>query len=709
MFLLPLVLWGAVAAGVPLALHLWRSRRAPEMAWGAMEFLLASESSWQGWRNLQHWLLLLLRMLLCALAAVLFAWPVAQGPGVGNVVSSADLAIVLDHSLTMQAKANGTTRWDHALDQATQLLATLRGGDRVSVILADPKPEVLLRQATPTTAKDTLAALRQRPPQAQFVLLSNAVGQAYLEVRAGKQPHKNIVVISDHQRSNWLIGNEAAWQTALPLTAQTAGEVQIYSLPVRRESYGDNIRLGALRVLTELPLAGGPIEFELTVHNQGQRAVTDLRVSLEISGQPGGQSTIESLAAGQSQSVTLRAQVAQAGPYWFRAKVTRADELGYDNSTLTALAVWDKLPVTLVTQRALPNDFLASALQILSQRTPLALQRVNLADAPTAIVERPGLVILDDPAQINADLRAALNNNALAGHGTWLLLGTQANLAQIQQSLRGLEWLPAEIGPRRQWPADTPQHLLLSQHPLWQRTFAELDANTMAGAWLRQAAKLESPRAGAQWIMTSADETPLGVYATGTLRYGRSMIWACAPEAQENNLAVMRNFLPLVHACLLGLAARPLDQPRDVPLGTIFTLPEVSGTAGEVILTNPEGNRTALPVRGQGKQRLVVTPELSAPGLYALTPGGGTEPQAYLAVQPDPREFDPAVLSAGDIEWLKQRYALTEVLDSDGLPQALGKADYGTPLWPWLVIIVATLLVLESWAARRAARWQVDG
>src|SRR3954451_22028213 len=74
-FLSPIMLWGALAAGIPIALHFFFRTRYRTVAWAAMKFLLTSIEQTSRRLRFQELLLLLARIAVLALLALALARP----------------------------------------------------------------------------------------------------------------------------------------------------------------------------------------------------------------------------------------------------------------------------------------------------------------------------------------------------------------------------------------------------------------------------------------------------------------------------------------------------------------------------------------------------------------------------------------------------------------------------------------------------------
>src|SRR5580658_6722991 len=109
-FLTPFMLFGILAAGIPVAIHLFFRSRYRTVPWAAMKFLLTSVEQTSRRLKFQELLLLLLRMTVLAVLAFAFARPISsvvRGAGRGDAV---DAVFVFDTSFSMGANDGAKTR-----------------------------------------------------------------------------------------------------------------------------------------------------------------------------------------------------------------------------------------------------------------------------------------------------------------------------------------------------------------------------------------------------------------------------------------------------------------------------------------------------------------------------------------------------------------------------------------------------------------------
>jgi hypothetical protein len=70
LFLNPLLLWGLLAASLPVVIHLLNKRRHKPIQWAAMQFLLKATRESRGKKKLRHMLILACRVLAIAALAL---------------------------------------------------------------------------------------------------------------------------------------------------------------------------------------------------------------------------------------------------------------------------------------------------------------------------------------------------------------------------------------------------------------------------------------------------------------------------------------------------------------------------------------------------------------------------------------------------------------------------------------------------------------
>ena len=131
---------GLLSVSIPIIIHLLHRQKTTPLLWGAMMFLKESPLQMKRRKHVDHWLLMLLRMAALALLALAAGPAAVQEREVQPAGSHqpADVAVVLDHSMSMGRHSGDHTLFEEAQAVVDQLadagkLRSFASGDTFSV------------------------------------------------------------------------------------------------------------------------------------------------------------------------------------------------------------------------------------------------------------------------------------------------------------------------------------------------------------------------------------------------------------------------------------------------------------------------------------------------------------------------------------------------------------------------------------------------
>ena len=279
-FLNAALLWGLLAASIPVIIHLINRRRHKTVKWAAMQFLLKATRESRGKKKLRHILILTCRAL--AIAALMFAAarPIVSGLLGWGGGSIDNVVLILDRSASMEIRPGDGLEPRRAivLDRIAEAMKSLGGARLVLIDSATgepvevPSPDVL-PEISQTAATDTAADFP--------ALLTRAA--EYLAESPGRS---EVWLASDLQSTNWE-ASEERWAGArasilalpqppairtLALTGNTAPNNSISLLGSRRA--GDEIILD-LQIIRDVD-ARGTANIPLTSQIDGARTTETL-------------------------------------------------------------------------------------------------------------------------------------------------------------------------------------------------------------------------------------------------------------------------------------------------------------------------------------------------------------------------------------------------------------------------------------------------
>ena len=132
-FLNPLILYGLIAAGLPLLIHFISRRRVKDVPFPSVEFLERIKVTRMRRLKLKQIIILLLRTLIVALIVLAFARPALKSVFRGNSTTTA--VIILDDSASMRYIFNGEMIFKKALRNAKDIAGTMSEKDDLALIV----------------------------------------------------------------------------------------------------------------------------------------------------------------------------------------------------------------------------------------------------------------------------------------------------------------------------------------------------------------------------------------------------------------------------------------------------------------------------------------------------------------------------------------------------------------------------------------------
>jgi hypothetical protein len=299
-FLFPAFLIGAVAAAIPIVLHLLRRDVAPEVPFTAVRLLKRSPIEQSRRRRLRDLLLLAARVTALLLLACAFARPYIAGATAHDGLT----IVAVDRSFSMSAPG----RFERALELARTALDGAEGS-RVALLTFDERADVL-SQGTAGEARTALAALG---PGFGATRYGAALAKA-AEIAAGNPAR--VVVVTDMQRAGWE-DEQAVVPSSMQIEWQDTGDVSA------------NVAITGLRTTAD--------STSVSLRNTGSQSF-DATVQITVDGRL-ATSAVRSVPAGGSADVDLPYRVPARGTLL----VSVADPSGYSADN-TRFALLDPTP-----------------------------------------------------------------------------------------------------------------------------------------------------------------------------------------------------------------------------------------------------------------------------------------------------------------------------------------------------------------------------
>lgn len=204
-FLNPLLLFGLVAAAIPIIIHLLNLRKLRTVEFSTLQFLKELQRTKMRRVKVRQWLLLALRVLLVAAVVMAFARPALRGSlanvGAASTHAKTTLVIVVDDSPSMTVRNERGVLFSQAQELTLQILDLVKEGDEVYFI---PLSSVHTME-NPLPTHDVVAlknVLEKLSPTFAFVPFRDALGVAARVLSESKNVNREVYLVTDAQATH---------------------------------------------------------------------------------------------------------------------------------------------------------------------------------------------------------------------------------------------------------------------------------------------------------------------------------------------------------------------------------------------------------------------------------------------------------------------------------------------------------------------------
>ncbi len=310
-FLNPLMLFGLLAAGIPIVLHFFYRARYRPMPWAAMKFLRQSIEQTSRRLRFQELVLLILRALVCALLALALARPASKsltgGAGRGE---SVDAIIVIDTSYSMSAGETETaTRLDKAKEAAIKVIENLPSNSTVQIISCSDKASNL-GPHSPSNLDQARHLIKNLKVSSLSTDFEAGFREAVSAFSTTTGASKEVYLISDMQRSGWDRQSTAIRAKCEEIKAQAT----LYLVRCADKDVS-NVAVMGILPQTEIPSVGSSVSYTVLLRNSGSKPVENLTLSLTVDGQKKFSKdtvAIGRVEAGETKSATVNGKFEKA-------------------------------------------------------------------------------------------------------------------------------------------------------------------------------------------------------------------------------------------------------------------------------------------------------------------------------------------------------------------------------------------------------------
>jgi hypothetical protein len=678
-FLSPFFLLGALAAALPILVHLVRRTRAVHMQFPSLMFLRRIEQKTIRKRRLRNLALLVIRCLAIILLALAFARPYYKGKAADASSAASNSVVLIDGSYSMRYPGV----FERARESARNIINQSSSSEMIALVLFSGNCDIV--RGLKDDRSEALTILDELQPGLGPTDYFQALQAADSMLKEGGKGHNRIYLISDfHQPGLDHSGPPVTLGEGVELTPVDVSDPSATNLAVSNVQADPVIyqqkytgKVTALVAYSSSQLSGyedpPPPEVDAAV----QLKLNDLVVERKQ----------VKLEAGSPQTVEFTGFNVPEGSNRGSVEISE-DRLPVDNSyffTINRETQTKVLAIETPSRSRGQSFFLQQAL-LARESSPYALTvKTSAAVSPSEISEYR-VVIVNDAVGINEGLAQAIAGFVNSGGGLILVAGKSTDANEFNRAFGQIS--PAKLGDIVQLRGES---AFMSQVKLDHPIFNPFTRSGRLAPTRVYAYHAAEPAERASVIAGLDDGNPLIV--EGLSGSGKVLLFTTSIDNSLTDLPLTPMYLPLIHQMLDYLAGTAGQSGCTV--GQALTIPGALQARLDSI-QDPGGKSVELTQKGTPGPSSAIASDI---GFYRLKYSDRNE---YIAVNLDTRESD---LSKIDVKEFLAQISSRGGRQSDSIaahrPFTPEELESRERLWLPLLAIALTLFVAEALLAGR--------
>ena len=440
-FVNPALLGWLGLGALPIVIHIFSRRRYRRIEWGATRFLWEADQENRRRVRFEQWLLMVLRCLAMVLLVLLAARPFVQ-PGLLAALlgerTEVSRVIVIDDSASLSYSRGLSDDFAVLRAAGQRLLDWLGNGAAVETVTlyVTSKPEEPLaveRKLTSATVEDLQRVIGELKPTNMSARPRRVMSAIAKQLQAAEGAGRtDVYILSDFQRSDWIEEGMAGGASVFEPLNQLDPEAVRVVLIAGGSAERDNVAVASARLERSRVIAGLPALIDAELVNYSREELVGAQARIEVNGTPLPTVSIEPIASGKSQQVSVEVTFPDEGYTELAVGVDTPDGLGADNTFRMAPRVRGVLEVLLVDGQPAPDPMRDEVYYLRNALAPagpfssgLRVEVVDSEQLTARQLERFDCVMMCNVAVPGIEAVAALERYVRQGGGLVFFLGSE--------------------------------------------------------------------------------------------------------------------------------------------------------------------------------------------------------------------------------------------------------------------------------------------
>jgi len=688
-FLNPAILFGLIAASIPVLIHLFNLRKLKKIEFSTLTFLKELQKNRIRKIKLKQWLLLALRVLIILLLVFAFARPTLEGVAIGGTTSAAKTTAVfiLDDTFSMSVVDARGSYLNQAKESIKELMKNLQEGDEVALILVSGENKEETKPST--NLADFIKKVDVTEPAYSSGYLHGAIVKASEILAESNNFNKEIYIFSDFQKSK--ISKEGSLSDLSKLLDE---KIKIYSFNYSgKEIY--NIGIDDIKVETQIFEKDKPVVFNVTVTNYSSTTVNNLVVSLFLNDERTAQQSV-SLEPGASSVLTMESLVKKTGYKNVFAEI-EDDEIIQDNRRYTTIFIPDKIPMMIFYDNEADTKFVDLALASSGNNETFDITKKSLQQLLSVNLNQYDVVFIIGSEMIGPDrLKQYVEN----GGGLFLFPGGKTTAEDFQKILDAfsLSIVQGSFGEAGKNNNPVNFDKVEFNHPLFSNLFNEQEKKKIESPDIYHHIRIDPQGKGINIITLMNGSSFLSEYKFGS---GKILVLNTSPVLSWSDFPVKGIFSPLINKSVFYLASKNKEEEKYFA-GDVVNLNLADKSVNSIKIEKPGNSEEFISPGDISQSGFLSYSNTDVTGVYKILSGNKVinefsinhDPLESVTTSITGREFKDYLSSIN----FKGKYF--NINKDENPAQVVLQARFGSELWKVFILAAIIIALIEMLVAR---------
>jgi hypothetical protein len=688
-FLNPAILFGLLAASIPVIIHLFNRRKLKKIEFSTLAFLKELQKNKIRKIKLKQWILLALRVLIILFLVMAFARPALQSVKLGGTTSAAKTTaiFILDDTYSMSVVDQKGSYFNQAKEIIKKVISQLQEGDEVGLLLVSKS---LAESKLTSNLSEFIKNLdRVEISYASGDLNSSIIKAAQL-ISESKNFNKEIYVLSDFQKNK--INPKNLSNDVKELLNKS---VKLYTFFLAdKDVY--NLSIDDLKINNQIFEKDKPVSFSITIANNSQQNVNSGVISLFMNDERAAQKSYD-VKAGQSTIVEIEATPKTTGFIDITAEI-ETDEIIQDNKRFASIYIPDKINIGLFYEN--PNDatFVSLALETTGENK-YEIDKKNINQLITQQLNKyQSLVIISNSSTGVAQIRTYLEN----GNGVMLFPASAPDANSLNQFYQqiGIGNSNSFVGKPNNTDLKIKFDKIDFNHPIFQNIFQNENKKKFDSPDIN--AYYKNAPSGNQIISLVDGSSFLSEIKSGK---GKILVFNSSPVLSWSDFPVKSIFAPLINNSILYLSSK--DREENVFLaGDVVNVNLGNVQPVQIKVIKPDNTQEIINLNQNVSKDYLAYSNTTLAGHYKFY--NGDKQIEDISINTDPLESKTVYANESEFEnYLKEIKFSGRYLSIDknsNILEKITQSRFGSELWRYFLLFAIILALVEMTIARNAKK-----